>query len=79
MTEAINSFNETVETSFREFGMSLKNLKLEYTVVLDNYVEATIKTLYDVDSSDRFGNKDEIFDKYITFRKRRRGGPEVDK
>ena len=39
---------------------------------MDNYVKGTIQIRYDMGLLDRFDNKDEVVEEYITFNERRR-------
>ena len=52
--------------------MCLKILQIQYKYFTCNCVEAIKQIFVDVDSFDRFENRDEIFQHYITFNKRRR-------
>ena len=71
--------NECVETSLKVFDTCSRKLHLEYTNSIDISVEATTQKLYDVGSSDRFDDTDEITEDSLSFNRRRRGEIGTDK
>ena len=71
MSEANDSPEESGEASSKAFGISLRTLQLEYKYSIDNFVKATIQVFYDVILFDNVDRKDEVFEDYIAFGKKR--------
>ena len=61
---------EEVETYLKDFDKFLNKSKNDYKTFVNNRVEATRQTLYDVGFIDRFESEEGISLDYITFKKR---------
>ena len=69
--EAKISINDSLKPFLKKLHMSLFNLQLENNTFLDNCLEAKIQLFFTVRFFDRFQNKVQIIEVYITSNRRR--------